>query len=198
MPLRWIGVLAGLLLVLGGASAQAQSPADAFFHDAAQRYVDGNLAGARQAVERGLEVAPSDPRLQALRKKLKQQRKKRGGGGRSSRNGEQSQSQDQRSRGQQSQKQRSGKAGDKSRPRADRSSDQRSSRSSGNSDGRSESASKRRTSEGGQKDGRRSNALSRAQAARLLRALERQEMRLLREVQARGRPSKSATVAKDW
>jgi hypothetical protein len=40
------------------------------------------------------------------------------------------------------------------------------------------------------------NALSRAQAARILQALENQEMKLLREVQARSQ--KTTTVEKDW
>jgi hypothetical protein len=196
---RWIGAIAGLLLVLGPLSAQAQSSADALFHEAAQRYVAGDRDGALRAVERGLKVAPSDSRLQALREKLEQQRKKRRGGGPSSQAGRQGQSQDQRSRGQQSQQQQPGEAGTESRAQGEKSSGQRASPSSEASDARSESSGRRGPEAGpaeGDSQGR--TALSRAQAARLLRALERQEMKLLREVQSRGQTSGSATVTKDW
>ena len=182
--------------MLGGAPAQAQSSADAFFHEAAQAYVAGNLENARRAVERGLEVDPSDSRLQALRKKLEQQQNRQGGGS-SSRQGGQNQSQNQQSRGQQSRQQRSGEAGDQTRPRAESPTEPQPSSSAGASGDRPDPSPQNPEAEGGQGDtGRRSTALSRAQAARLLRALERQEMKLLREVQARGQ--QSTTVEKDW
>jgi len=188
----WIGIVLGLLLVLGGRAAYAQSSADAFFHEAAQAYVEGDPESARRAVERGLERAPDDPRLQALRKKLEQQTKQQGGS--SSRQGVQEGTQNQRSRGQQSRQQRSGESGKESRSQTDRPSDQRTSRSSDAAAAQARSASQRRGRRGERKKGR--HALSRAQAARFLQALERQEMKLLREVQTRGQQSQ--TVEKDW
>lgn len=183
--------------MLGPLPVQAQSSADAFFHDAAQRYVAGDREGALRIVERGLDAAPSDARLQALREKLEQQRKKRQGGGQSSQKGAQSTSQEQRSRGQQSQQQQSGEAGNESRTQGEKASG-RTPPQSGASTARSESSNRQEMEAGAEGDSWGAEALSHAQAARLLRALERQEMKLLREVRARDQASESATVTKDW
>jgi hypothetical protein len=194
-PIRWLGALGGLLLVLGGTPVAAQSSADAFFHDAAQRYVAGDQEAARRAVERGLKVAPSDPRLRALQKKLKQQEKRREGG-RSSQKGTQNRQQNQRSRGKSSQEE-SSRSGKERRPQSNASSNQQSPRPSD-----AQSAQTGQNAQGGgaqqtrSADRRHVNALSRAQAKRLLRTLENQETKLLREVQARGQTS--TTVEKDW
>lgn len=195
--LRWIGFIGGLLLVLGGTPVAAQSSADAFFHDAAQHYVAGDQEAARQAVERGLKVAPSDPRLLALRKKLRQQDQRGGGGDQSSQQGSQNRQQDQRSRGENAQEEQSEDSGQESRSQANAPSDPQSSQRKGpQSTQTGQNAQGRGSQETPDSDRRRTNALSRAQAARILQALENQERKLLREVQARSQ--KSTTVEKDW
>ena len=48
------------------------SPAE-FYHQGAQRYVEGDKAGALPAVEAGLALAPDDAKLQALRDLIQEQ-----------------------------------------------------------------------------------------------------------------------------
>jgi hypothetical protein len=195
---RWIGILSVLLLVLGGSPAAAQSSADTFFHDAAQRYVTGDVEAARQIVTRGLKTFPSDPRLQALQKKLKQTEGNREGG-RSSQRGTQSQKQGETSK--QGQEERSETSGQETRPEAEEASDQESSRrtDAGSADGASGGKGAAQGGSRGQKKGpkrQRANSLTQTQAARLLSALENQEEKLLREV--RGQIQEGRSVEKDW
>ncbi|MEF8816771.1 MAG: hypothetical protein V5A20_10335 [Salinibacter sp.] len=198
MRLHWIGVVGGLLIALVGTPALGQSSADTFFHDAAQQYVEGDTEAARRAVERGLEVAPSDPRLQALRKKLEQQEKRRGGG-RNAPQGQQSQSQRDPPQGEDGPQESSDAPGEASQSQAEDASGSESPPSEGadpSSAGSPEGATQ--GGPGSERAGDRQPArrLSRAQAARLLGALERQEQTLLREVQ---RPSREPErVEKDW
>lgn len=195
---RWIGVSAVVLLVMGGSSVAAQSSADAFFYEAAQQYVAGNVTAARETVDQGLEVAPSDPRLLALRKKLRQ--KEGRGGGRSSRRGQGGQQQDQRSEGRNTQDDRRGTSSRDAQSRAEgktasNRSDRRADRdpsSSGRPRGKPTRRRKKQNRGGRQRD----NVLGRAQAVRLLRALENQEEKLLRDLQVRSVKEKS--VEKDW
>nr|WP_279304470.1 hypothetical protein [Salinibacter ruber] len=198
MRLYWIGVVVGLLVGGGGAPALGQPSADALFHDAAQRYVAGDTEAARRAVERGLEIAPSDPRLQALRKKLEQQEKQRGGG-RPSQQGQQPQNRRDPSRGSEGSQEQSGASGEESQSQSDDPSRSESS-PSGTPDPSStgSSGAKAQGRQGGDRPGARRSArrLSQAQAARLLQALENQERRLLREVQ--GESEAPSRVEKDW
>jgi hypothetical protein len=188
-----------MLLASGPYSVAAQSSADAYFHEAAQAYVAGNTAAARRAVEQGLAVAPSDPRLQALRQKLRQSGRSPGRRDSSSANesnrsqqnensssDESSQNDENASESEQSEAQQPG-------PRSDAQSGAGESQSSAQtpSNGSQEGEAQRRPGRG-----RPVDTLSRAQAERLLRALEGQERRLLRRIQVR-----SATpqrVEKDW
>ena len=198
MRLYAIGLVAGLLVGGGGTPAVGQSSADALFHDAAQRYVAGDTEAARRAVERGLEIAPSDPRLRALRKTLEQHEKRRGGG-RPSPQGQQSQTQRDPSRGNEGSQEQSGASGEESQSQSDDPSRSESS-PSGTPDPSStgSSGAKAQGRQGGDRPGARRSArrLSQAQAARLLQALENQEQRLLREVQ--GESEAPSRVEKDW
>ncbi len=198
MRLYWIGLVVGLLVGGGGTPAVGQSSADALFHDAAQRYVAGDTEAARRAVERGLEIAPSDPRLRALRKTLEQHEKRRGGG-RPSSQGQQSQTQRDPSRGNEGSQEQSGASGEGSQSQSDAPSRSEAS-PSGTPDPSSTgpSGAKAQGRQGGDRPGARRSArrLSQAQAARLLQALENQEQKLLREVQ--GESEAPRRVEKDW
>ncbi len=198
MRLYWIGLVVGLLVGGGGTPAVGQSSADALFHDAAQRYVAGDTEAARRAVERGLEIAPSDPRLRALRKTLEQHEKRRGGG-RPSPQGQQSQIQRDPSRGNEGSQEQSGASGEGSQSQSDAPSRSEAS-PSGTPDPSSTgpSGAKAQGRQGGDRPGARRSArrLSQAQAARLLQALENQEQKLLREVQ--GESEAPRRVEKDW
>ena len=200
MSVRWIGIVAGLLLGMSGAPVVAQSSADAFFHDAAQQYVDGDVEAARRSVTRGLEVAPSDPRLQALREKLTTQEQERGSSG-SSQRGAQDRPQSQQSKGEGNQEEQSGESEEESRSRADTPSDQQSQSSRGGEAHSSAQAGDRaqnRAREAQEGSRRPTEALSQAQATRLLQALENQEIKLLREVRRQSQGQDTEAVAKDW
>jgi hypothetical protein len=201
---RWIGVyatalLAAALLVLPAPPAEAQPAAQTFFHTAAQQYVGGNTQAARQTVARGLEAHPDDPRLQALRKKLATEDRQEGG--RSSPEGASAQQQSGASRGPQGRQERSAERGEKRGDRSEGRAGRQSSRSQPkgpDADGEPPDAAQtpRRP---GREEGlsrQRVQALTRAQAARLLGALENQEETLLRAVQ--GQVQEGERVEKDW
>lgn len=186
MLVRWIGIVGSLVLVLSGTPVAAQSSADAYFHEAAQQYVAGNKEAAQQAVERGLEVAPSDPRLQALRDKLNQESEDRGGGGGAQQDA-QTRQQSKQSGGEETYSEASGE---------DAQDEETSDFQSPQSQQAGRGAPRSGTQPTGEGEPVERNALTRDQAARLLRALQNQEMKLLREVQ--GQASETASVEKDW
>lgn len=206
-----------LWMSMGGGGAVAQPTADSYFHEAAQQYVAGNDAAARRAVTQGLRKAPSDPRLVALRKKLQNER-------RSEEKSEDASTQNKPSQQNSTQSGNNTSEGednpsssedqDKSQSGAQDRSEQESQAERGAGDGGqsgrqtgqqtgqtdpSESFSPTEsTPEQGarQGDGVPRDTLSRAQAERLLQALEGQERQLLRQLQTRS--ATSETVEKDW
>jgi len=210
-----LGIALAALLLLGlPRAAAAQSSADAYFHRAAQQYVDGTRAAARRTVERGLAEAPDDPRLQALMEKLKE--KGRSGaneeGRQSSQQGQQGKGQANASRGGQRNPQanqeearnqggpeREGEKGNRAEPGTEQRSGSEASSSSEDGESRSERDGERQADaphSEGQPGGSESGRLSRAQAERLLRALTVQERTLLREI--RRQSSAEQRVEKDW
>ena len=210
--IRPVGLALAILLLLGLPQAAAgQSTADAYFHRAAQQYVDGNRAAARRTVERGLAEAPDDPRLQALREKLQQKGPSSAEqeGQQSSRQGPQGEGQTNASRGgqrnpQANQEEMRDRGGEQQREgegrRSESGSDQQSASEQGASgqgrEGeRRAEASERDDPSGAARPGREGR-LSRAQAERLLRALSVQERTLLREI--RRQRSAEQRVEKDW
>lgn len=196
----WIGV--GLVLVVGsGPEAWGQSSAASYFHEAAQQYVAGNRAAAQRAVEQGLQVAPSDPRLNALREKLKQ--------GQTPAEQQDSSATNSRNRSQRSSNSSSNEASKDGDESSSSSGDQGSEQSgkqnqstAGTSQSGQQSGAFTPTDSSAQSEprprtgGARRDTLSREQAERLLRALEGQERQLLREL--RTRPSSPRSVEKDW
>jgi len=195
--LCWIGWVVGLFLA-AGSPAWGQTTADAYFHEAARQYVADNVGAARRAVEQGLEVAPTDPRLLALRKKLKQGGRPKGGRDSSStgpkqgpQNEKNDTSSDASKGGQKPSSEQSGAARSGSQDASP--SEQAGRQSSSNqSAGQSGQAELRRRGQGGQPI----DTLSRVQAEHLLRALEGQERRLMRRL--RTRSASSRNVEKDW
>jgi hypothetical protein len=200
--------LLGLLAVAGllaATPAVAQGPpdssADSFFHEGAQAYVAGNRAAARRAVEEGLSVAPGDPRLEALRQKLEQEGQPQSPADSAQANDQEQSQQNANSSSSEASEEgqddpsESEEAGDaQSGPRdqsAAESSQPGPQSSAGASSGGGRDAPPRPRDGGPPVD-----TLSRAQAERLLRALEGQERRLLRRLQTRSADRRS--VEKDW
>lgn len=198
---RWIGLVGGLLLVLGGRAGLAQSSAEAYFHEAARQYVDGNVEAARTTVQRGLEASPSNPRLQALLKALERKRNEQEGGGRSSRAGRRGQGDPQRRPGSTPE---TGGETQNSRDTQSTSNDARSSDHRGqppNAEDQSQRQGQREGMQAGvpgptREESPPRNVLSRAQANRLLQALQIQEKTLLRRLRVRDLDER--TVEKDW
>jgi hypothetical protein len=198
--MRLLGIGSVAVCLLAGAPVVAQSTADAYFHEGAQAYVAGDRAAARRAVERGLEVAPTDPRLIALRTKLRQSGRPEGqrdssatASGRRSQQSENAPS-DEATEGGEDPSPSENEGPPQSGPRdpasaeASRPGQRQASRRP--TDGAPQAEARRR---GG---GRPVDTLSRAQAERLLRALEGQERQLLRQL--RTRSARRQQVEKDW
>lgn len=198
----WIGMIAGAWLFFAAAPVAAQSAdADSYFHEAAQAYVDGNMAAARRAVEQGLAVAPSDPRLVALRNKLEQGGRPQGERDSSSSASSQ-QSQDEGDSASSEESDENDEASP-SEERGTQRSGSRNDQSSGaeqsgtpSSSQRSSDASQPAQAQRRSGTGRPVDTLSRAQAERLLQALEGQEQKLLRRIQVRS--ADRTAVEKDW
>lgn len=199
--MRAVGTGGIAFLLLGGTipNVWAQSSADRYFHEAAQAYVAGEEAVARQRVDAGLDVAPTDSRLRALRETLRQDRERneaeddpagpsdrRAPGPRAARNSEPSEG--------------AGGSEEGQEPGSEGGSDPRSATGSGDGEQRRASrAADDQEQEGRVAQGMRGtpvDTLSRMQAERLLRALEGEERRVLRQLRVRSveRPM----VEKDW
>ena len=183
--------------------------ADAYFHDAAQQYIAENIAEARRLVEAGLDAHPSDARLTALQDKLERTQPRSSSdssaqnqGGRSSESGSQGpktkdDAQEGTDEGEEGSKSRDSSTDPSSRPQGQRpgpdappSSQQRS------QSGDPGAAAPPRGDGSAGKGGQQRRSLSRAQAERILRALQGQEEQLLREVQKRS--ARPTPVEKDW
>lgn len=201
------GIGIGLaIIVCSGAAARGQSGAASHFHEAAQQYVAGNRAAAQRAVEQGLEVAPSDPRLNALREKLKQQGEQPSGQQDSSATSSDNRSQ----QNSESSSSETAEEGDDSSPSSGNQGSGQSGAQSGNQNQSTASSSQSEQQSGSftptdssaqpnqrrQGGGAPRDTLSREQAERLLRALEGQERKLLRELRTRSANPRS--VEKDW
>jgi len=208
--IRYVFLLLTTLGWLSAAPVWAQTDAAAgerYFHRAAQQYIAQNLSEAQRLVAEGLRTAPDHPKLLALREKLRQQQKSRSGADEANgQNGSAQQSGSQR-QGQQQGRPRPGDAQQES-PRTQQNAESRRSNAPGSqsppekaqqAQGEQSSATAQSPSAQQRAEGsldRRPSGLSRAQAARILRALEGQEKQLLREVQQRA--STKTTVEKDW
>lgn len=189
----------GLLLVaLGTTPAVAQSSTDTYFHEAAQHYINDDVSAARDVVEQGLEAAPSDPRLLALQKKLEQAGQSDGGDTSQEQAGSQDTPSNRKSSAGSSEEETEQEDGNRSRSSRQ---PETSSRQQGENESQSAFSNGAPTDREARQQGsgsssRGAGALSRAQAERLLQALEGQEKKLLRELQTRS--SEARSVEKDW
>lgn len=187
-----------------------------YFHDAAQHYLAEDVATARERVEAGLAREPHHPKLLALRRMLEEPgASPEPDSGRSGQDGAPQQQDDASGTsgqdGQQGEQEGpssgdagssdSGQSQDEETPGQRDASDAQDGPSGERRDAQPNeaSASERpaRSSGSGQRAGDRpTEPMSRAQAERILRALEGQEKQLLREVQKQApRPE---AVEKDW
>ncbi len=85
-------------MMIGTISLAFGQTANDYFHNGAQRYIGSELQQAIAAVQKGLEMEPDNPRLQALLEKLKEQQKQQ-------QQNQQQQNEDQQKQDQQKQQQ---------------------------------------------------------------------------------------------
>lgn len=198
-----VAFIAALLLLSGAVSARAQSDASAerYFHRAAQQYIAENVQEATRLVDEGLARHPNDPKLRALRKKLRQQQSESDANDGDQQQGE-SNAQGQGESPQQQEQQQGQQRGDqgpRQRPSGQRGAQSPRDDASQNEQGDPPSSQDAPSAAEQRPDAsasRRPQGLTRKQAARILRALEGQEKQLLREVQERA--STKNDVEKDW
>jgi len=197
--------LIGLMGIVLACPARAQSndeqPGVRYFHTAAQQYIDSDLQQALATVNEGLQIDPGNPRLHALREKIRQQQQSGNRNDASEQNASRRESSAQ-------QQNRAAKRDGASSSQQDASSDpqqqneqKRAPESSPQNAPDSPQSSTEQPSSGEEPASERGGAdngpgLSRAQAARILRALENQEKQLLRQVQKRKR--RSRRIEKEW
>ncbi len=189
-----------LALSLSPTLAQERS-ADQYFHAAAQQYIGERLQQAIQTAQTGLQAHPGDAKLQALLRTLQQERQQQRGRGNES--GSQQQQQNNASESNAASGQNEDRQPSPEQQQSD-SEQQQSPDSPEQQDGASAQGERAQTDpqpgapEDASGSGRadRPDELTRAQAERILRALENQEKQLLREIQQHGDPERP--VKKDW
>ncbi len=163
-----------LITTLGAETARAQS-AERFFHEAGGQFIAEKVPEALQTVNAGLAAFPSDPKLQALKKKIEEEQKGDGGG--SGGSGEQGDKQNEQGQQKPDEKQPPSEEPQQGDPQ----SEEEQSEPEEQLGGTPESAPEK---------------VSREQAERILQALEENEEELLKEVQRlKSRPRR---VEKDW
>lgn len=171
------------LLLAALALVQAPPPDRAadLYHAGAQAYIEGDNAAALEAVEAGLDVAPNDPKLQALRELLEQQQDP----------------QDQNDGGQNDESEDS-EAGDEGEQNEEQ--DQGEQPDDGQEAEQDETQTRSSEAQAGeapeQPAGREAESMTRAQAERILDAVGGEEELLLREL--RRAPTQRSRSDKDW
>lgn len=199
LPLLGLALLA-LALVL---PARAQPSGDAqratpYFHEAAQQYVNANLQQALATVNEGLRVAPDDARLQTLREKIRQQRQQSDSESSGPSSAPQEGNTPQNSSASDNEDARGSEPSPESEESEAPSSDEATEdgASGGDASVSPDQSPADNNMEDNPEDMEHGDELSRAQAARMLRALENQEKQLLRQVQRR--EPLSQRILKEW
>jgi hypothetical protein len=173
-----------LLLVFAARKVCAQLlPADDFFNGGAQLYISNNIPAALKRTEDGLQLYPSDEKLQKLEKLLKQQQQQQQQNQQNQSQQQQSQSQSQQnSKSQQNQQQSQQNSQDQKQSEQQKSSEQKSNdEKKENQNGENQTAAGQMTPE---------------EAKHLLDAQKGDEQVL--QMKPQGKPQDSQKPVKDW
>lgn len=188
--------LATIVVILSCvATTSAQSPDEAF-HDGAHLFVDGDLGQALAVIDGGLAVAPGHAKLEALKKLIEEEQEQQSGATGSQ---DQQEQKEEEQEGE-SEQQNPSEGNQQEDSQEEQGQEQEQSSENGTppqSDSEQQDAPSesepRQSNTAGQDN---SEELSRAQALRILQALQHEEEQLLREVQkVKG---KARRVEKDW
>ncbi len=200
-------VVVCVLALLGlAAPAAAQSVAD-YYHAAAQLYIGEQNQRAEAAAEAGLALDPDDAKLRALLEKIREQEEGQGGGG------QQAEDADDRQPGEGDEQQDGGEDGEEPQPDAESPGEQGGEPQPGEPQPRDQPAPDEREADAGAEGDEQPDAqpgdggtatpfevppgeMSRAEAERILRAIQTDELELLRDVQRRR--ARPRYVEKDW
>jgi len=196
--------IVALLLLLAAAPAGAQSVAD-YYHTAAQAYIAGQNAEAEQAAEAGLAIDPTDAKLQALLEKIRERNPDDSGGEQEQENadeqqdGEGEQQQDAESGEQDPEAEQEGQEEQNQQPEGEQQQPEEPSEPQDQQQGDAGAEGEQQPQGGGAQSALfevKPGEMSRTEAERILRAIESDELELLREVQRRR--ARPRYVEKDW
>jgi hypothetical protein len=192
--MRLLISLAAVMLAVASA-ASGQSP-ERPFHDGARVYVDGKLSEASEIVAGGLAEFPTDPKLLALNALIEQEKERQQQSG----EGNSEQQEQEQNQEQESQQNQSGNEEDPSQEESGEGEQKQEEEQQGQGEPEPQEPSDEQQPEDREQQsveaGENQDQLSRAQAIRILQALQNEEEELLREVQKiKGRPRR---VEKDW
>ena len=187
--------------------AEAQSVAD-YYHTAAQTYIGGQNAEAEQAAVAGLNIDPTDAKLQALLEKIRERNPDDSGGEQEQENadnqedGEGDQQEDAESGEQDSEAEQEGQEEQNQQPEGEQQQPEEPSepQDQQQGDAGAEGEQPPQTLEGGGTQSTpfevKPGEMSQTEAERILRAIESDELELLRDVQRRR--ARPRYVEKDW
>ncbi|MEM1116468.1 MAG: hypothetical protein AAF845_17130 [Bacteroidota bacterium] len=194
-----------LLLALAAALPQAPFAPDpevaaARYHEGAQAFVNDDMEQARAAVDAGLQIAPDDPKLLALRDLLEQEQDEQ----QQQQGGQDQPQSDNSEEGDEGEDGPQGQSGDQPPPPDDPEAEADQTRAEPQDPGESQPNEGEQT---GQRPGEgeatpqgeaevEASEMSRAQAERILDAVGGEERLLLRELQRR--PTRGRRADKDW
>jgi Ca-activated chloride channel family protein len=194
-----------LLILLAAAPAGAQSVAD-YYHAAAQAYIDGENADAEQAAEAGLAIDPTDAKLQALLEKIRERNPDDSGGEQEQDDAEnqedgEGEQQEQAQNGEQDPEAESEGQDEQQQPEGEQQQpEEPSEQNEQQGDAGAEGEQEPQEPQGGGSQGTpfevKPGEMSQADAERILRAIESDELELLRDVQRRR--ARPRFVEKDW
>lgn len=196
-----------VLLLLAAAPAGAQSVAD-YYHAAAQAYIGGQNAEAEQAAIAGLNIDPTDAKLQALLEKIRERNPDDSGGEQEQENadnqedGEGEQQENAESGEQDPEADQEGQQEQNQQPEGEQQQPEEPSepQDQQQGDAGAEGEQPPQTPQGGGTQSApfevKPGEMSQAEAARILRAIESDELELLRDVQRRR--ARPRFVEKDW
>ena len=200
--------LLAFLFVFAAAPVAAQSVAD-YYHTAAQAYIGGDNAEAEQAAVAGLALAPNDAKLQALLEKIRERNPDDSGGEQEqdkaeqqedgegeqqddAQSGEQEQESDESDGEQQNEQQQPEGQQQPEEPSEQNPSEQQ----QGDAEGEQEPTNPQGGGDTATPFDVKPGEMTRAEAERILRAVESDELELLRDVQRRR--ARPRYVEKDW
>ena len=185
-----------ILLTFCTASVSAAQSAEVAFHSGAQVYVDGRLEDAERIVDEGLLTNPEDAKLVALKTLIEEEKERRQQSG----EGNSEQQQQERNEEQQPQPNQSGQEEESEQQESGEGEEEQQQDEQGQGEQQPQQPDDQQQAEEREQQsvesGENPDQLSRAQAIRILQALQNEEEQLLREVQKiKGRPRR---VDKDW